>query len=103
MELLEYEELCENYEKLRHQGGALTVERQQDAYFQALLAKDLDYTIEDSQGPEGQKIKDDIQQDHLKMDIFYQTLNVKSISQSAKYPVSSRDCVKVYIYTGMVK
>ena len=56
-------------------------------YFQELLAKDLDYTITDAKGPEGQKIKDNIQQDYLKMDIFYQTLNIKSIYQSPKYPV----------------
>ena len=54
---------------------------------QELLAKDLDYTITDATGPEGQKIKDNIQQDYLKMDIFYQTLNIKSIYQSPKYPV----------------
>ena len=59
---------------------------------QDLLAKDLDYTISDTQGPEAQKIKIQIQQDYLKMDIFYQTLNVRSISQSAKYPVSFRGC-----------
>ena len=59
-------------------------------FFQALLAKDLEYDVSDAQGPEGQKIKTQIQQDYLKMDIFYQTLNVKSISQSAKYPVSSK-------------
>ena len=64
-------------------------------YFQNLLATDLGYTIDNAQGPEGQKIKDDIQQDYLKMDIFYQTLNVKSISQSAKYPVSFKECVMV--------
>ena len=55
-----------------------------------MLAKDLEYTITDTQGPESQKIKETIQQDYLKMDIFYQTLNVKSISQSAKYPVSTK-------------
>ena len=47
----------------------------------------MDYTITDAKGPEGQKIKDNIQQDYLKMDIFYQTLNIKSIYQSPKYPV----------------
>ena len=48
--------------------------------------------VDNTQGPEGQKIKTKIQQDYLKMDIFYQTLNVKSISQSAKYPVSFISC-----------
>jgi len=54
-----------------------------------LLAKDLDYTFTDAKGPEGLMIKDNIQQDYLKMDIFYQTLNIKSIYQSPKYPESS--------------
>ena len=39
LELLEYDEICENYEKLKQQSGGITVERQQKAFFDALLAE----------------------------------------------------------------
>ena len=47
------------------------------------MAKSLGYdlTHDDSKGPEGQKVKTAIQEDYTRVDIYYQTLDVKLIRQ----------------------
>ena len=47
------------------------------------MAKSLGYdlTHDDSKGPEGQKVKTEIQEDYARVDIYYQTLDVKLIRQ----------------------
>ena len=47
------------------------------------MANSLEYdlTHDDSKGPEGQKVKTEIQEDYARVDIYYQTLDVKLIRQ----------------------
>ena len=47
------------------------------------MAKSLGYdlTHDDSKGPEGEKVKTAIQEDYTRVDIYYQTLDVKLIRQ----------------------
>ena len=47
------------------------------------MANSLGYNLtrDDSKGPEGQKVKTAIQQDYARVDIYYQTLDVKLLRQ----------------------
>ena len=47
------------------------------------MAKSLGYdlTHDDSKGPEGEKVKTAIQEDYTRVDIYYQTLDVKLMRQ----------------------
>lgn len=40
-------------------------------------------------GPEAAGIRESIQQEFVKADIYFQTLNIQTIEQTAKYAVSS--------------
>ena len=53
------------------------------------LAEDLGYSTSELelQGPKAAIAKESIQQDYAKADIYYQTLNVRTITQSPKYSV----------------
>ena len=48
----------------------------------AISLKEIDDTIE-RQSKEGEKAKVEIQQDYARVDVYYQTLNVKRIEQSS--------------------
>ena len=54
------------------------------------LALDLGYSDSDLQGDPIKKAeaKAKVQQDYTRVDVYFQTLNVKSIVQSPTYPVS---------------
>ena len=54
------------------------------------LALDLGYSDSDLQGDPIKKAeaKEKVQQDYTRVDVYFQTLNVKSIVQSPTYPVS---------------
>ena len=51
----------------------------------------MDYPTEVLQagGPERDKVKSQIQEDYAKADIYFQSLNVQTISQEQKYTVTS--------------
>ena len=53
------------------------------------LAMDMGYSSQDvvDQGPRGTEIKAEVQEDYSKVEVYYQTLNVQSIIQEAKYSV----------------
>ena len=53
------------------------------------LAIELGYeeSVVMANGPKAAEIKSEIQEDFARADIYYQTLNVQSIIQSAKYSV----------------
>ena len=59
------------------------------------MAKDLGYDQSMITGPQSANVKSFIQNDYARLDIFYQTLNVKAIEQepaisvSIKKPISS--------------
>ena len=58
-------------------------------YSQVDLAIDFGYEITDEMELVViESIQKSIQEDYTKVDVFFQTLNVKSIIQSALYPVS---------------
>ena len=58
-------------------------------YLQVDLAIDFGYEITDeTEMPLLDAIQKSIQQDYTRVEIYFQTLNVKSILQSALYPVS---------------
>ena len=54
---------------------------------QQYLAEDLGYDASNLKGPQAATIKAAIQNDYARLDIFYQTLNVKAIEQSPKISV----------------
>ena len=49
-----------------------------------------DQDILNAKGPEADKIQAEIQQDYTRVDVYFQTLNVRSINQSPTYPVSKK-------------
>ena len=53
------------------------------------MALDLGYDIDrkDTKGPKALETKASIQENYVRVDIYFQTLNVKSIVQSPLYPV----------------
>lgn len=53
-----------------------------------IVAKDLGSTLEeeDIMKPSSQKVKSQIQEDYTKVDVYFQTLNVKAIVQSPVVP-----------------
>ena len=53
------------------------------------LAYDIGYdsTLVNDPGPKSLEVRSKIQQDYLKAEIYYQTLNVQSITQTAKISV----------------
>ena len=58
-------------------------------YLQVDLAIDFGYEITDEMDLTVKEIiQKSIQEDYTKVDVYFQTLNVKSIIQSALYPVS---------------
>ena len=58
-------------------------------HLQLDLATDFGYEITDeTEMPLLDAIQKSIQQDYTRVEIYFQTLNVKSILQSALYPVS---------------
>ena len=48
---------------------------------------DLGYSNSDLKGNPA-KVQQDVQQDYARVDVYFQTLNVKSIVQTPTYPVS---------------
>ena len=54
---------------------------------QEYLAEDLGYDTSNLVGPQAETIKAAIQNDYARLDVFYQTLNVKAIEQSPKISV----------------
>ena len=62
------------------------------------MANSLGYELkrEDSKGPEGDKVKAKIQQDYARVDIYYQTLDVKLIRQ---IPVIS---VRIFLFDQII-
>lgn len=63
-----------------------------DLFSQINMAVSLDYDREvlEARGPKSDEIKSELQEDFVKADIYYQTLNVQSITQSPKYKVIRR-------------
>ena len=60
-------------------------------FLQYDLAIDLGYSNSDLQGspPKQAEAKAKVQQDYARVDVYFQTLNVKSIVQTPTYPVSN--------------
>ena len=52
------------------------------------MAEDLGYDMKNYPGPKKANLKALIQTDYSKLDVFYQTLNVKAITQSPKIAVN---------------
>ena len=63
------------------------------------MANSLGYELkrEDSKGPEGDKVKAKIQQDYARVDIYYQTLDVKLISQKPAISVRKFSCHQIIL------
>ena len=57
-----------------------------------MATQDLGYTLDnkDKKGPDALEIRSGIQEDYTRADIYYQTLNVRSIIQNEAYPVRLR-------------
>ena len=51
------------------------------------LGYELDYN--DKAGPDALAVRSFIQEDYTRVDVYFQTLNVMSIVQDAKYPVNN--------------
>jgi len=54
-----------------------------------MATQDLGYTLDnkDKKGPDALEIRSGIQEDYTRADIYYQTLNVRSIIQNEAYPI----------------
>ena len=51
------------------------------------MAEELGYNLENYAGPKKLEIQAKIQTDYTRLDVFYQTLNVKAITQSPSIAV----------------
>ena len=64
-------------------------------YWFDMATQDLNYTLDakDKKGPDALAKRAEIQEDYTRADVYYQTLNVRSIVQNEAYPVSY--CISV--------
>ena len=67
-----------------------------NAVFQEYLAEDIGYerSVIKARGAEALAIKSLIQEDFVKADVYFQTLNVRAIKQEAKYSVGQTSTKK---------
>ena len=63
-------------------------------YWFDMATQDLGYSLDnkDKKGPDALEIRSGIQEDYTRADIYYQTLNVRSIIQNEAYPVRFEKC-----------
>ena len=64
-----------------------------------MATQDLNYTLDakDKKGPDALAKRAEIQEDYTRADVYYQTLNVRSIVQNEAYPVSIHKVDTVFI------
>lgn len=63
--------------------------KKKNIFFQEDFAIDVGYSADTltARGPKAEEIKTSIQEDFVRADVFFQSLNVRSIMQSPKYSV----------------
>ena len=59
-----------------------------------MATQDLNYILDqkDKNGKDALEIRTGIQEDYTRADVYYQTLNVRSIIQNEAYPVIKKKC-----------
>ena len=64
-----------------------------------MATQDLNYTLDakDKKGPDALAKRAEIQEDYTRADVYYQTLNVRSIVQNEAYPVSIHKVDTVFL------